>query len=96
MGITCFSFQEVSDSKEKVTRRKLRREDKTLLVPFKWFVFNVVLPDLGGRWSGKYFKRGNILHISDYCYIAFIGNTADGRVYCNYRQSTYSFFNGGF
>jgi hypothetical protein len=81
---------------EKITKRTIRRRGQKCLVPFKWFVFESTLPDLGGRWSGKYFKIGNQFHKASYTSISFIVNTADDRVYCNWKTSSFFYYNGSF
>jgi hypothetical protein len=94
--LLAFHFRKMPNCVEKVTKRTVKRRGQKYLVPFKWFMSERTLPDLGGRWSKKYFKCGNQLHKAFYTAVSFIFNTADDRVYCNWRSSSYMLFNGSF
>jgi len=93
-SLLAIHFRRMPGCVENVTKRTVTRNGKKALVPFKWFMFDTTLPDLGGRWSGKYYIRGNEVLRSDYISISFIVNTADDRVYCNWRSSSYMVYNG--
>lgn len=75
----------------KTTYRNQTREGITRSIPFKHFIFSSNMPDLGGYWNVKYFRRGSTLFRSFYTRINFVINTEDDRVYGYFTQRTQHF-----
>ena len=57
-------------------------------VEYLHFVFDDMMPNFGGQWHYRYYRKGATLFRVFYTRVAIIINTNDNRVYCNWKQAT--------